>query len=133
MRWVDSTGQLVGDQLTYVDDAGVLWPIDPESARVKTVDLQLLTSRFYASSDCTGVGYVIPPLPRQPFISDAPTIRVRRDTTMPADVQVGSAVSVGGVTCTPVTGTPSVVSFAEMDVVQLPALSFTPPLHRELR
>lgn len=133
LRWVDARGTLVGDQLTYVDDAGVLWPVDTETARVRIVDLQLLTSRFYTSSDCSGVAYVIPPLPRQPFISDAPTVRVRRDDTLPSDVQIGSAVSAGGSTCNTASGSRAVISFADMDVVQLPALSFVPPLHRELR
>lgn len=133
LRWVDASGALVGDQLIYVDDAGVLWPIDPETARVKMIDLQLLSNRLFTSSDCSGSAYVPAPPPRQAFnMIDDPTLRVRRDTVQRVDIQAGSGSSGGN--CNAISGTRSgLVSFADMDVVQLPALSFVPPLHRELR
>jgi hypothetical protein len=133
LQWVDATGALVGDQLTYVDDAGVLWPIDPETARVRAVDLHLLSNRLYTSSDCSGVAYVVAPAPRQVFdMLDDPTLSVRRDAVVRVDIDAGSASSSSG--CVQVSGARSgVVAFADCDVVQLPSLSFVPPLHRELR
>lgn len=133
LQWVDATGALVGDQLTYVDAAGVLWPIDPETASVRLVDLHLTSNRLYTSTDCSGVAYVVAPAPRQAFdMVDDPTLRVRRDTAMRTVIDAGSGF--GGGTCTQITGTRAgLVSFADMDVVLMPSLGFVPPLHREQR
>lgn len=130
---MDSAGALVGDQLTYVDDAGVLWPLDLETGRVDRTALHLLSNRLFTSSDCTGPAYVKPPAPRQVFdMLDDQTLRSRRDAAALADVTIHSGMS-GGVCGQVTANTQSLVSFDAMDVVALPALSFVGPLHRELR
>ena len=132
LRWVDATGKLVGDQLTYVDDDGALWPVDAETGQVNLIELQLTSPRLYRSNDCSGAWYVTPPAPRQVFSTINDTVlRVRRDTAQLEEVVVGSGSA--GAACAPASGIRSMVSLDDMDVVQLPALSFTGPLHRELR
>ena len=59
--WVDANGALVGpyaESPIYVDDAGVLWPVNSETAELDLATRDTAVG-WFESADCTGVAYAL--------------------------------------------------------------------------
>lgn len=68
--WVDAQGAIVGPEAAYLDDAGVFWMLDTESAEPRGAggDGRL----YFESADCTGEAFVVTyPSPRRAFSAPA--------------------------------------------------------------
>jgi hypothetical protein len=139
--WVDKTGAEVGpgDNVsdpvftlaTYVDSSGAIWTLDAETGEPTNT---VRKTALYSDSGCSSGQFVIPPVPRVPFLLGTdPTIYVRPDdltlSTQAALFQKnsdGSCSSAGS-------NAQLVVEVSKLKTVSSPSLPFAPPLHRELR
>ncbi len=82
-HWVDSAGATVteGTALIWFDPSGNYWTVDAETGEVGPVDRVWV---YYASSDCSGDGYVPAHHPREVFaVGDA-------EVSRPVDMLVSS-------------------------------------------
>jgi hypothetical protein len=130
--WKDSTGAVVGpgtQQPTYVDAAGILWPVDYETGQVMAAFARPLA---FPTQDCSGPAYLqTPPAPREAFrVAGDASWRVRPDGLKSAPFTYGSwRTPTSGCIASP--GSTTTFQLAAAPVVQPPALSVSPPLRLE--
>jgi hypothetical protein len=138
--WVDATGAEVGPAAaagvssglaSYVDDRGLIWPVDPETARVAE-DRFPGFSKLFETSDCTGTAYMVPVAPRVVFKAPGdPKLRVRPDSLASKSVSVHT---LSGTDCSPTSTDYQVIDLtttAPSPELTIPALAFAPPLRQE--
>lgn len=138
-RWVDATGEAVtvGPDLVFVDEAGMFWGVDAETAELTAHQED---GQLYTTTDCTGPGYAILQMGVSPSVArvsprmvveiDGDTF-VRGDTQMPQDVcfrssdYSGSCEDLGFEACD------DMFAVDDMIEVERPSVSWTGPLHPE--
>jgi hypothetical protein len=143
--WVDADGRalqplqpfllspFLGSQ-TYVDDAGLFWTLDPETATV-SVPHALSSPWFFAEPGCTGPAYELPFPPRQIFSTPNCTVpRYRPDDVRRQRITVVWRMD-NGIDCAPYQSVARVVPYSQMIFVDRPApeLGVRAPLHLENR
>lgn len=131
---VDAAGTLVsaGNGFVYWDAArGIAWHLNPETG-LPSMDA---APTYYASADCSGVGYATAYSPRVAFKARGETAwRLRPDTMKTVLVTMKSWVYTSG--CQPLSG---LIACIPLDASTLPSPAltlppaFVPPLHQELR
>ena len=135
--WVDANGRVITPYTAtsiYVDDEGVLWLLDPETATVSVVNFPD-EAWFYTEPDCQGPAY-LPAIhsPRQVFTTHNCSVpRVRPDDVASQEITVASRLF--GALCIPWGGTFRLIPESEMIAVERPPpdLGACPPLHIERR
>lgn len=117
-------------RVAYIDDAGVMWWLDPG-----TCGLTAITSarRFFASADCTGDGYVETGASGAIPGADLITVQVLRGeyfVVVGAEEMLafGSLMQSDGV-CETVSGTTNVRRLDR--AIEIPTIACAPPLHLE--
>jgi hypothetical protein len=120
---------VLGPDLSYVDSTGRQWPVALESGRIELQNVP----RYFEFADCTGPYYVASIPPRYVFNLDG-TARVRADNVTATRIAAG-AYRDGAGPCHAMASTQMwAVSEADLTAVGIvtPALTFVPPLHREI-
>ena len=138
--WVDATGAVVAPYIRgeavpnlFIDDAGFVWALDAEHARVSALPIPL---RYYPSPDCTGTWYLNISgsiRPREVLsILDLHVLLARADDVAGQTISVLSVAQLGG--CFPFVDEITVVPCTSLRVVESePDLGAVPPLHLERR
>src|SRR5262249_36984804 len=106
--WVDANGRVIAPFLTgtYVDDAGLFWVLDPETATVSVLNFNDETL-YYTEPGCQGPSYLFAGShgPRQVFTTGTCSIpRVRPDDLASQEISIASYLY-RGISCLPVSGT----------------------------
>ena len=135
--WVDADGRAISpflDPETYVDDAGLFWPLDPETATVSD-PAQTGGRWFFAEPGCTGPTYEWPvPAPRRIFRTfNCPVPRYRPDDVQSQLITIRSEFTIG-IGCQDNAGIVRMVPYSQMIFVgPAPDPGAQPPLHLENR
>ena len=120
-----------GFRMAYIDNAGLIWALDPITA---TVSARAADARWYTEPNCTGPAYVSGYYPRQVFtIVNTPGAWVCRDEVA---AQVLRAVSFDdGQGCQSTNTVTWLIPESGLRAVDCtpPDLSACPPLHIERR
>jgi len=142
--WVDADGRalqpiypisptIFGDTTTYVDDAGLFWNLDPETATV-SVPGEAAGPWVFAEPECAGPAYELPFPPRRIFRTfNCPLPRYRPDVQSQL-ITIRSRMD-NGIDCAPYQSVARVVPYSQMIFVDRPApeLGVRAPLHLENR
>jgi hypothetical protein len=134
LRWVDADGVEVGPDVAgkpvYIDQDGVIWPIDPERAEIGAT---VHVTRFFTSDDCTTDPHVVPPLPRVPFEVDGISGWYVRPDDLPQAPNTTFMAYQGTGICNPSNDIENAYELVLMDpLTGPPALSFVAPLRQEM-
>jgi hypothetical protein len=137
--WVDANGRTIGPFLggwygTYIDEDGLQWNVDPETASLYVVNYWESYDRtYFTEPNCAGASYSTPFPPRWVYkLNHWPFPRFRPDWLASQEVRVAS-MRYGS--CQPYAGTLRLVPESELIELDgpLPDLGACPPLHVELR
>jgi len=140
-RWVDATGEAVtvGPDLVFVDEAGMFWGVDPETAELTVAEEE--TAPLFDTDNCSGGGWVM--LYRSSGVSERVPPRfvvgIDGDTFARADTQRLGRFFLGwrrddeGACVPNPYGTGDSDGFAVDDMIEVerPSVSWTGPLHPE--
>jgi hypothetical protein len=143
--WVDASGAVIAEELTYVDGEGFVWTLNLFSAGVAEA-VQRPQDVYYDGPDCTGTAYTyLSRPPRQPLrlsgrpgfftLPDGGANQLEVGTIRLASYRVEVAGEVQCVT-TDLLSSWTMVRVDELSAhpnLQPPAVSYEAPLHRELR
>lgn len=136
-RWHDATGAAVtaGASLVIFDEAGHMWPIDPESAGIGPVAGTFWRYGF-SGADCSGTEYAgdlgPPRIVMSGALNDEPErFYVRPDNGALQLVTVASARNAPDDDCYEVDAEVEALPVAELLEVTPPAMSWSGPLHPE--
>jgi len=135
VRWYDSTGALVGPQLTWIDSTGVLWPLDVETGGVSVSLMQRLTFVYFAEADCSGEAFYAAPVPRMAVtVNDELGARVRWEQVVSVVLPSLGYRRWDASTCIGAVQTVRAVRLTDLTpLVSVPVLPYVGPLHPELR
>ncbi len=138
--FIDRDGRVVSDGPLYpvhIDEAGRVWSLNMETGQPAPVDGG---HWYFETTDCTGPAYVLPHMPRQPFMlpGDEGGVRIRPDdeSAVERDVRsVQARQTGGGVSCSPYVAATrmATITLPSLQPVTPPVLPFRGPLHIERR
>lgn len=133
--WVDAAGTEVriafnGTSSVFVDPAGFVWTVDLETGALTR---PTAASVSFASTDCTGTGYVRPDAPRVVTALGDGSLVARADSQPVVTFTAGSFFSHGSTTCTHVTAASSQGLEADLLRPVVSVADLVGPVHLDAR